>query len=482
MEESKSIELPISLGLIIADELKDKYGIDKRKDKGGLNFHFTIEELSKIKSLKIINPSKEDLVGVEKLPELRSLSVESTKSPEFIHPDRRCSICDKDILSIEKCTNLETLSIVNQSKVTDINLSGLTKLEDVNISNNMNLYAIEGIDKLSKLSYLTCYGNKSLEEFKGLDRAIIQNQKNLSELNLDVLLFPTAIGYNPGYGSYNQECVNTLEYINGLKMGLNQVKWCENISNFTATKISHENMLAMHNKACQILSGICHSGRKEDIILAVERYLAENVTYDYDSLKHGYQRGEYIDGEKKLRLNTGAKYGTNSAFNCIMENSCICEGYTRGEQYLLGLKGIKTRNVACIAEKDTLSLSDHTKKDDWTTEYKLPKDGYHSIICISDYYNLYSDPCFNATSGQKAKETLPYSLLTKEEMSKDHTLSFEERKVSAHMQIPSRGQVEESIKNNKLFKNSSTSNVNTQRGILQKNSYGIIRGADGKTY
>ena len=91
MEESKSIDLPIGLGLIVANELKDKHGIDKWKDKGGLNFHFTIEELSKIKSLKIINPSKEDLVGVEKLPELRSLSVESTKSPEFIHPDRRCA-------------------------------------------------------------------------------------------------------------------------------------------------------------------------------------------------------------------------------------------------------------------------------------------------------------------------------------------------------------------------------------------------------
>ena len=417
---------------------------------------------------------------IEKLPELRHLSIESTQSSEFTHPDKRASISDKDVACIEKCINLESLSIINQANITDIDFSNFTNIEDVNISNNINLVTIEGIDKLSKLSYLTCYGNKSLQNIDGLDKAIIQNQKTLNELNLDVLLFPKAIGFNHGNGRYNQNAVDALECINMTNCGLNQVMWCENISNFTATKIYHGQMLDMHNKACQILSDICHSTNKDDTILAVERYLAENVKYDWDSLEHGFQKG--IELENGLRLNREAKYGTNGAYNCIMENSCICEGYTRGEQYLLGLKGIKTRNVACIAQKDTLGLSDHTKKDGFSTEFTLPKDGYHSIICIVDYYNLYSDPCWNATSSKKEKETLPYSLLTKEKISQDHTLSFEERQVSSNLYAPSRNHVAQSIENNKLFRNSRASKVKDHKGKIQQSVLGIVRRNDGKEY
>ena len=240
----------------------------------------------------------------------------------------------------------------------------------------------------------------------------------------------------------------------------------------------------MHNKACQILNDICpRVNGVKDTVIAVERYLAENVTYDYDSLEHGFAKGvkTEINGHE-TRLRTGIKYGTNSAFDCIMKQNCICEGYTRGEQYLLELKGIKTSNVGCIAGEDTMGMSDHTKKDDWTTEYKLPKGEFHSIIRIDDYYDLYSDPCWNACSYQRGNKTLPYTLLTKAEISEDHTLSFEERKVVGHAQSASRSQIAESLRTNTLFRNSRTSEVNVQRCALQQDVRGIVRGADGRAY
>lgn len=484
MENAKSIRLSTSLGLIIAQELKDKYGIDKWQDGSIITFRFTKEELSKIRELKLINPNKGALDGIEHLSELRTLSIEGTGFNEFIHPDKRKSIDDNDIMHIEKCSSLKNLTVINQPNVTDIDLSKLSNLEDLNISNNMNLEAIDGIDKLSKLFSFTCYGNKSLQNFNGLDQAIVNNKENLSELNLDVLLFPKAIGYKPFNGSYNQNAVDALDYINGTKVGLNNVKWCENISNFAATKIVHPNMLSMHNKACQILDNICPRNESvKDTVVAVERYLAENVTYDYESLEHGYAKGDKIETDGQgIRLITGIKYGTNSAFDCIMKQSCICEGYTRGEQYLLGLKGIRTHNVGCVAREDTMGMSDHTKKDDWTTEYKLPKGEFHSIIRIDDYYDLYSDPCWNACSYQQGKKTLPYTLLTKAEMSKDHMLSFEERSVMYHAQSATRGQIAESLRTNTLFRNSRTSEVNNQRTALQQDARGIVRGADGRAY
>ncbi|MBR2299852.1 MAG: leucine-rich repeat domain-containing protein [Alphaproteobacteria bacterium] len=484
-EFDENIKLPISLSIIVAKELRDKYGIDKWKDGTLVQARFTKEELSKIKELKFTNPNKGDLVGIEKLPELKSLSLESNGFNEFLHPDARKSIDDADITSIEKCANLETLSIINQPNITEIDLSRLTKLDDINISNNMNLESIHGIDKLQKLSFLTCYGNKSLQDINGLDRAVVQNKENLSELNLDVLLFPKAIKYNCATGSYSQEASDALERINnGAKSGLSSIKWCENISNFTATKITHGNMLKMHNEACRILNEVCpRTTSVPDMVVAVERYLAENVTYDYDGLAHGFIKGKDINiGEHKLRLADGIKYGTNSAFDCLIKHNCICEGYTRGEQYLLALKGIQTRNVACVGEKDTMGMADHTKTDDHPRDYQLPKDGYHSIIYIGGYYGLYSDPCWNACRYQQGDKTLPYSLLTKEEMGKDHMLSFEERAYTGSVQTVSRSKISESIGYNTLFRNSRASEVTAQKGILQQNVVGIVRGADGRAY
>ena len=251
--ESKYVILPYGFGKIVAEELRSKYGINSSS-----NTRFFPEDLSKIKALKIenpakgalvgvenlpelqelriVNPNEGDLVGIERLPKLKTLHIESTGLNEFIHPDERKSIAGSDVMSIEKCVNLETLSIVNQPNMADIDLGHMQKLSDLNMNNNMNLYSIYGLDQLKSLSFLTCYGNKSLQNIEGLDKAIIQNKENLTEMNLDVLLFPQAIKYNPSTGTYNQEAFDVLENVNGAKRGLSEVKWCENICNFAAVK------------------------------------------------------------------------------------------------------------------------------------------------------------------------------------------------------------------------------------------------------
>ena len=485
MEESGTIRLPTNLGIAVAQELKARHGIDKWKDGPLLNLNFSKEELAKIISLKFKNPSKGDLAGIENLPNLRRLHIEGDNVGRYIHPKNRVSIGFEDVLCIEKCKNLEVLSIIKQPDVTDIDLGKLPKLEDVDIRDNMNLSSIDGIDKLSNLSSLTCYGNQSLEEFKGLDKAIIKNKDNLDNLNLDVLLFPKAIGFTPFSGVYNQEALSALEQINALEAGLNQVKWSESVSGVAKTEICHANMLNMHNRACQILNDVCpRNCSVPDTVVAVERYLAENVTYDWDALEHGRRKGMDLETNgQKMRINTGPENGTNGSYNCLMENSCVCEGYTRGEQYLLGLKGIKTRNVSCIMSEDHWGMSDSTKEGDELNTYVFPKGSYHSIICISDYYNLYSDPCWNASSYRKGDKSLPYSLLTKEEIIKSgHALSFEERGVTGNQQAPSRREVVESIRRNSLFRNTKASEARMQRAGVQPKVIGMVRGLDGRTH
>lgn len=121
--------------------------------------------------------------------------------------------------------------------------------------------------------------------------------------------------------------------------------------------------------------------------------------------------------------------GANGAYNAFIYGTCVCEGYTRAMQYLLRLKGIKSHNVHCIAGEDKLHMSTD-KQDDMYKRYDLPADGYHSIISIDDINYLYDDPCWNAGRYQKGNKSMPWTLLTKEEISKDHILSFNERNIN----------------------------------------------------
>lgn len=121
--------------------------------------------------------------------------------------------------------------------------------------------------------------------------------------------------------------------------------------------------------------------------------------------------------------------GANGAYNAFIYGTCVCEGYTRAMQYLLRLKGIKSHNVHCITGEDKLHMSTD-KQDDMYKTYDLPDDGYHSIISIDDINYLYDDPCWNAGRYQKGNKSMPWTLLTKEEISKDHTLSFNERNIN----------------------------------------------------
>lgn len=106
------------------------------------------------------------------------------------------------------------------------------------------------------------------------------------------------------------------------------------------------------------------------------------------------------------------------------------QGYLEGIEILPNLKSltIKSHNVHCIAGEDKLHMSTD-KGDDMYKTYNLPDDGYHSIISIDDVDYLYDDHCWNACRYQKGDKSMQWSLLTKDEISKDHTLSFNERRI-----------------------------------------------------
>lgn len=423
-EVEELTKLPVALGLKVNEILRKKTNFKPREDKSGiLLFKYTKEELEKVEKLEIINPSKGELKGIDLLPNLKTLKISSTirTNTPYTQEKHIASISDDDAKLISKCSKIRYLDIENQSHLTYLNVSNLKELHILSLKRNSKLEDVYGMDRLKDIWILDCFGNENLTQIKELNKTIMQN-KELTDLNLDVLLFPDAIGYD----SKIQSIMNQKLEIETLKK-LNQMNttWTEILSSGKDIKINNNQMQRMHNVALKVLNEyVPEKSDKYTIVVGIEKYLSENVKYDMNSLDHKHSHTT----QEENPIVIGPLNGANGAYNAFMYNTCVCEGYTRAMQYLLNLKGIKSHNVHCISGKDTLHMASNENESMYKT-YRLPDDGYHSIICIDDINYLYDDPCWNAGKYQEGDKSLPWTLLTKSEISQDHTLSFSEKNI-----------------------------------------------------
>lgn len=471
------IILPQDLGLVVSKILKEKHNIETKLNKMGLmSFEYTPEELALITDIKLTNPVQGMLRGVELLPNLKSISVTTEAITAHLQDKNIPSISDEDISSIEQCTSLKSLKIVNQAKVSSLDVLKLDKLVTLEITHNQRMDSLSHLENLRNLCELSVYGNNMMFDTPNFGQVILNNQE-IAELNLDVLLFPNAIEYNTRTGEYNDKVIMVLKELSDM----GSVKWSESLNRNRAIQINNNQMIKLHNRACEILSqNVPESAGVRDSIIGIENYLAQNVQYDYDGMKHGHTNGTEVKiGDKTLRLQNGPKVGTNSAFNALFFEKCVCEGYTRGMQYLLKLKGINSHDVDCYGEADKTGMADG-KGETIYTKYQMPHSSeYHSIICIDDYYSLYDDPCWNACRYQSGDKSMPYILRTKEQISKSHTLSFEERNVSNnHLQQPS-NVIQASLKRIELFRNARISSINDTKSKVAKQVKGKIVEKEG---
>ena len=420
--DTELIKLPLSLGLKINGILKEKIGFVPRENKMGMmSFEFTREELELIDKLSFENPVRGEIEGIELLPNLRTLVIKSDGNTAYKQDKNIASISDKDSSCIYKCKNLENLSIENQAKLSFIDVSQMKKLHFLSAKRNARLEEISGLESTTELWQLDCYGNESLMQTGDLNKVIMQNEE-LTDLNLDVLLFPDAMGFDIRSGEINEGTLKRFEDMN--------VSWHEILSSGKSIKINNYQMMQMHQKACKALEDyIPKHCESRTAVIGIEQYLAENVKYDHASLKNNHSHSYDSKDDDLPAIVTGPIGGANGAYNAFTYGTCVCEGYTRAMQYLLRLKGIKSHNVHCISGEDKLHMSTD-KQDDMYKIYDLPDDGYHSIISIDDVDCLYDDPCWNAGRYQRGDKSMPWTLLTKEEISRDHTLSFNERNIN----------------------------------------------------
>ena len=394
------IKIPYSIGIPIVKYLEEK-GIEPRKDSGGgLTFQFTQEELDQVNSIRIDEPTSGCLQGLEYCRNLKNLEI--INKPYSAFKKRNMSINDADIKTISKLVSLESLSIVGQKDITWVDVTDLINLEQLSIQRNVSLDLVEGLESLKKIKEVSVFGNKELYELPNIVSLV--NDNELDVLELDLLDFPE---------------------VSELMPKLLAIPTCQFYETCTVGKDVHYNCSSalLFQKKClgiikQILSQ--RPENKLNTIILVEKYIAEHITYDYEALEKDGSFHE-VDGEKR-----GYNNGTQSAYNGIMYGACVCEGYTRSMQYLLKLLGTKTKNVYCIGGKDKIKVNEH-----YGNQVELPDDGYHSIIRVDVGNEIYyCDPCWDSCSWHSGDMSLPYCLKNKNDISQDHTLSFEESEVS----------------------------------------------------
>ena len=151
-----NITLPLSLGIIVWNELEKK-GVNKRMNPktGMLSFEFSQEELDSIQKLNLTNLVAGSLRGISNLRNLKALSIGRTPikvqghrpmSGIFVPQDHYTlernvpSISDKDITEIEKIENLgkevSPLSPLERKKL-EVKINNLEKERDL-LLNTLN--------------------------------------------------------------------------------------------------------------------------------------------------------------------------------------------------------------------------------------------------------------------------------------------------------------------------------------------------------
>ena len=388
---------------------------------------FTQEELDSITELNICYEEVGDIKGVEKLQNLKKLSIISGDSnlyakiengeidEESPYYREKNNIDDFNMLG--KLKNTEELRIESEENLFKLDVTDMKKLKKLELINNMNLKEVIGLNETENLEKILMSkngtGNLELKEFDIM--GAVENRK-LKEVILDVDVFPNLIKKFP-------QLVEKIE-----KYEENNEKvytWIENKSTYEhwENKFSTRDVKEMDRKVAEILQNIIEPEYTEiEKTLAIYNYITDNVDYDYKMLEFDERMQKdvryslFLEGrsnKSSYSIINKRILGKQSAFNAIMKGKAVCQGYSQMMHYMLTKENIESREIGCIANQ----ITEEQELED--------KEINHSVIRVKtddDWY--YYDPTWDA-----GKTTYGYAYKTKNEFYKKHTLSAQEEKI-----------------------------------------------------
>ena len=390
---------------------------------------FTQEELDSITELEICYEEVRDIKDLEKLHNLKKLSIISGNSnlyakfengeidEESPHYREKTNIEDFGILG--KLKSIEELRIESEENLSKLDVTNMKNLKKLELINNMNLKEVIGLNETENLEkiLLSKNGTGSLELREFDIMSTVENRK-LKEVILDVDMYPNLIKKFPYLAEKIEEYEKNNERV---------YTWIENriVYNCWANKFSTRNLKEMDIKVEEILQNIIEPEYTEiEKTLAIYNYITDNVDYDYKMLEFDERMQKdvryslFLEGrsnKSSYSIINKRILGKQSAFNAIMKGKAVCQGYANMMHYMLTKENIESRETMCIA-------------DPIIEEQELEDKGIdHSVIRVkTDDEWYYYDPTWDT-----GKTKYEYAYKTKDEFYKKHTLSAGEERIQS---------------------------------------------------
>ena len=390
---------------------------------------FTQEELDSITELKICYKEVRDIKDLEKLHNLKKLSIISGNSnlyakfengeidEESPHYREKTNIEDFGILG--KLKSIEELRIESEENLSKLDVTNMKNLKKLELINNMNLKEVIGLNETENLEKILMSkngtGSLELREFDIM--STVENRK-LKEVILDVDMYPNLIKKFPHLAEKIEEYEKNNERV---------YTWIENriVYNCWANKFSTKDVKEMDIKVEEILQNIIEPEYTEiEKTLAIYNYITDNVDYDYKMLEFDERMQKdvryslFLEGrsnKSSYSIINKRILGKQSAFNAIMKGKAVCQGYANMMHYMLTKENIESRETMCIA-------------DPIIEEQELEDKGIdHSVIRVkTDDEWYYYDPTWDT-----GKTKYEYAYKTKDEFYKKHTLSAGEERIQS---------------------------------------------------
>ena len=390
---------------------------------------FTQEELDSITELKICYEEVRDIKDLEKLHNLKKLSIISGNSnlyakfengeidEESPHYREKTNIEDFGILG--KLKSIEELRIESEENLSKLDVTNMKNLKKLELINNMNLKEVIGLNETENLEKILMSkngtGSLELREFDIM--STVENRK-LKEVILDVDMYPNLIKKFPHLAEKIEEYEKNNERV---------YTWIENriVYNCWANKFSTRDVKEMDIKVEEILQNIIEPEYTEiEKTLAIYNYITDNVDYDHKMLEFDERMQKdvryslFLEGrsnKSSYSIINKRILGKQSAFNAIMKGKAVCQGYANMMHYMLTKENIESRETMCIA-------------DPIIEEQELEDKGIdHSVIRVkTDDEWYYYDPTWDT-----GKTKYEYAYKTKDEFYKKHTLSAGEERIQS---------------------------------------------------
>ena len=263
------------------------------------------------------------------------------------------------------CPKVKSLIIENADGLHGIDVSKFKNLQFLTIRSNQNLSTIRGLAQLENLIQVEIYDNTVLTNKSKICRDLVKFIKSGAELNLDVLMYPEmqkAISENNNRIQKQIQEGKSPEEIEGTliteQMQNDVFLWSEMLNKqygYThrnekeEQKASYKNytMSAIEKLADEIIRTYIEPDDTDEQKFAIlYTYLTNNVKYHYASLEK--------DNVERMKFHIG-KTNTNGIAEGFLHGACVCEGYVRMLQYLLGKCHVESQETGCLTEQEAIN-------------------------------------------------------------------------------------------------------------------------------